>query len=102
MTSFQQKSSAIIWELFIFIFIGQLFVIVEYAAKGNLRDYLRAHRHSSGYEQPIGAITSSSALTLKDLVSFAYQAARGMEYLSSKKVSSKTFVVTQLYEHYKK
>lgn len=64
---------------------GQLFVIVEYAAKGNLRDYLRAHRHSSGYEQPIGANTNSTTLSLKDLVSFAYQAARGMEYLASKK-----------------
>ena len=60
-------------------------MIVEYAAKGNLRDYLRVHRHSSGYEQPIGA--KATALSLENLVKFAHQAARGMEYLASKKVS---------------
>lgn len=67
-------------------------MVVEYAAKGNLRDYLRAHRHSSGYEQPIGANTNSTALSLKNLVSFAYQAARGMEYLASKKVGSNLII----------
>lgn len=64
---------------------GPLHVIVEYAAHGNLRDFLRSHRPSSGYEQAIGADLKPKTLTHKDLVSFAYQVARGMEYLASKK-----------------
>lgn len=64
---------------------GPLHVIVEYAAHGNLRDFLRTHRPSFGYEQPITADSKQSPLTHRDLVSFAYQVARGMEYLSSKK-----------------
>lgn len=64
---------------------GPLHVVVEYAAHGNLRDFLRTHRPSSGYEQAIGADLKPKTLTHKDLVSFAYQVARGMEYLASKK-----------------
>lgn len=63
---------------------GPLYVIVEYAALGNLRDYLRNNRPSSGYERAIGQ--EPDAITHKDLVSFAYQVARGMDYLASKKV----------------
>ncbi|UYV60768.1 FGFR3 [Cordylochernes scorpioides] len=63
---------------------GPLFVIVEYAPKGNLRDYLRSHRTFLGYERPIGADTNSLDLKLKDLVSFAYQVSKGMQYLSSR------------------
>lgn len=63
---------------------GPLYVVVEYAAHGNLRDYLRNKRPSSGYERAIGQETN--ALTERDLVSFSYQVARGMEYLASKKV----------------
>lgn len=62
---------------------GPLYVVVEYAAHGNLRDYLRNKRPSSGYERAIGQETN--ALTERDLVSFSYQVARGMEYLASKK-----------------
>ncbi|KAK3860047.1 hypothetical protein Pcinc_024337 [Petrolisthes cinctipes] len=62
---------------------GPLYVVVEYAALGNLRDYLRNNRPSSGYERAIGQ--EPDAITHKDLVSFAYQVARGMDYLASKK-----------------
>lgn len=64
---------------------GPLFVIVEYAPHGNLRDFLRQQRPASGYERAIG--TQQKTLTHKDLVSFAYQVARGMEYLASRRVS---------------
>lgn len=65
---------------------GPLYVLVEFALHGNLRDFLRQHRPSSGYEQAIGS-NLKDTLTQKDLVSFAYQIARGMEYLASRKVS---------------
>lgn len=65
---------------------GPLFVVVEYAPYGNLRDFLRQHRPSSGCENSIGDQKEKKTLTQKDLVSFAYQVARGMEYLASRRV----------------
>ncbi|XP_012261090.2 fibroblast growth factor receptor homolog 1-like isoform X2 [Athalia rosae] len=65
---------------------GPLYVVVEFAPHGNLRDFLREHRPSSGYEPTIGQETKErKTLTQKDLVSFAYQVARGMEYLASRR-----------------
>ncbi|CAH1393820.1 unnamed protein product [Nezara viridula] len=66
---------------------GPLYVLVEFAPHGNLRDFLRQHRPSSGYEPAIGEDIQDNrnVLTQKDLVSFAYQVARGMAYLSSKR-----------------
>ncbi|KAL3289724.1 hypothetical protein HHI36_023122 [Cryptolaemus montrouzieri] len=65
---------------------GPLFVIVEFAPHGNLRDFLRQHRPSSGYEPAIGMVEKEKkTLTQKDLVSFAYQVAKGMEYLASRR-----------------
>ncbi|XP_006782259.1 fibroblast growth factor receptor 1-A-like isoform X2 [Neolamprologus brichardi] len=64
---------------------GPLYVVVEYAAQGNLREYLRARRpvgaeYWSGSRQaPLGS------LEVRELVSAAYQVARGMAYLASKK-----------------
>ncbi|KAM5170586.1 fibroblast growth factor receptor 1 isoform 1-T1 [Mantella aurantiaca] len=64
---------------------GPLYVIVEYAAKGNLREYLRARR-PPGMEYCYNpSCAPEEQLTFKDLVSCAYQVARGMEYLASKK-----------------
>uniref|UniRef100_A0AAY5K9V5 Fibroblast growth factor receptor n=1 Tax=Esox lucius TaxID=8010 RepID=A0AAY5K9V5_ESOLU len=64
---------------------GPLYVIVEYASKGNLREYLRARRPPGmEYSYDI-ARCSDEQLTFKDLVSCTYQVARGMEYLASQK-----------------
>ncbi|KAG9488632.1 fibroblast growth factor receptor 1 isoform X2 [Eleutherodactylus coqui] len=64
---------------------GPLYVIVEYASKGNLREYLRARR-PPGMEYCYNPICApDELLSFKDLVSCAYQVARGMEYLASKK-----------------
>lgn len=64
---------------------GPLYVIVEYAAHGNLRDYLRIHRPVAGYEL---STISREIITEKSLIAYAYQVAKGMEYLSSKKVNT--------------
>lgn len=63
-------------------------MIVEYASKGNLREYLRARRPPGmEYSYDIARV-SDEQLTFKDLVSCTYQVARGMEYLASQKVNS--------------
>lgn len=62
-------------------------MIVEYASKGNLREYLQARR-PPGMEYCYNPThVPDEQLSFKDLVSCAYQVARGMEYLASKKVS---------------
>ncbi len=66
---------------------GPLYVVVEYASQGNLREYLRARRpigleYWSGSRQ-----VSLGSVEMMELVSAAYQVARGMAYLASKKVS---------------
>ncbi|XP_063290240.1 fibroblast growth factor receptor 2 isoform X2 [Pelobates fuscus] len=64
---------------------GTLYVIVEYAAKGNLREYLRARRPlEMEYSFDINRVPEEQ-MTFKDLVSCTYQLARGMEYLASQK-----------------
>ncbi|XP_078420902.1 fibroblast growth factor receptor 2-like isoform X1 [Cetorhinus maximus] len=64
---------------------GPLYVIVEFTAKGNLREYLRARRPPGmEYTFDINRV-SDEQLTFKDLVSCTYQVARGMEYLASQK-----------------
>lgn len=66
---------------------GPLYVLVEFAAKGNLREYLRARRPPGTDYSFDTCQLPEEQLTFKDLVSCAYQVARGMEYLASQKVS---------------
>ncbi|TRY57851.1 hypothetical protein DNTS_017650 [Danionella cerebrum] len=64
---------------------GPLYVLVEFASKGSLREYLRARRPPGmDYTFDVTKVPEEQ-LTFKDLVSCAYQVARGMEYLASKR-----------------
>lgn len=60
---------------------GPLYVIVEYAPHGNLKDFLKKNLAMSDYT----SLSSQPALTQKHLISFAHQVARGMDYLASRK-----------------
>lgn len=53
-------------------------LIMEYIPNGTLQSYLRESRVENNY--------STCRLTSNDLINFAYQVARGMEFLSSKGV----------------
>lgn len=61
-----------------------IFVIIEYVALGKLQTFLRNSRMEKNYHNSSG---KSKTLTSRDLVSFMYQVARGMEFLSSRGVS---------------
>ncbi|XP_074605713.1 fibroblast growth factor receptor 4-like [Brevipalpus obovatus] len=61
---------------------GPLYMVVEYAANGNLKDFLRKHRtHYYENTMPIPKI----GLSKRDLLSASIQIAKGMEYLASKR-----------------
>lgn len=61
---------------------GPLYVIVEYAPNGNLKDFLKKNLAMADYN----SLNTQHVLTEKDLISFAFQVARGMEYLASRRV----------------
>ncbi|XP_075216987.1 tyrosine kinase receptor Cad96Ca [Lycorma delicatula] len=58
-----------------------IFVIMEFISKGKLQSFLRSSRAQRCYDNMHG---KSATLTSRDLTSFCYQVARGMEFLSSK------------------
>ena len=60
-------------------------MVVEYAKHGNLRQFLRNRRPIPDYMEV--SVEPKENIHLSDLVSFAYQVSRGMEYLESKKVN---------------
>lgn len=61
------------------------YVIVEFAMHGNLRDFLRQRRPPELCTGKQVLLPGSEPLVNKDLISFAYQVARGMDFLASKK-----------------
>ncbi|XP_032222522.2 fibroblast growth factor receptor 4 [Nematostella vectensis] len=61
---------------------GPLFVLVEYARWGNLRQFLRDRRPVKDYDD---VMEPAETLTLLNLMTFCYQIAKGMEYLASRK-----------------
>lgn len=60
-----------------------IFIIIEYVNGGTLQEYLRKSRSEHNYRNLHG---ESQSLTARDLTSFAFQIAKGMAYLSSKKI----------------
>ncbi|ESO07889.1 hypothetical protein HELRODRAFT_131255, partial [Helobdella robusta] len=66
---------------------GPLLVIVEYAAHGNLRDFLRRNRpvnNTPNYDVPVFRYVNSNTLSYADLLWYALQVALGMDFLSNK------------------
>uniref|UniRef100_A0A7N8XBW3 receptor protein-tyrosine kinase n=1 Tax=Mastacembelus armatus TaxID=205130 RepID=A0A7N8XBW3_9TELE len=68
---------------------GPLMVIVEYCKHGNLSSYLKSKRGEySPYKKWVSAeedSTDDDHLTMEDLISYSFQVAKGMEFLSSRK-----------------
>ncbi|PVD31665.1 hypothetical protein C0Q70_07083 [Pomacea canaliculata] len=73
---------------------GPLLLIVEYAKNGNLRDFLETCRDGiNGYGRYVSPddpawftkTPGGQVISRKNLISFAFQVSRGMEFLSSKK-----------------
>ena len=64
----------------------RLLIIMEFAPHGNLSKFLRRKRDI--YEPTWETTTNNPdvELTIRNLVVYAYQIARGMEFLASKKV----------------
>ena len=70
---------------FIYLSVDPLLIVSEYLPYGDLLGYLRKSRdHSDNYNT--GEKKPASKLTVKDLLSFAWMIADGMQYLATMKV----------------
>ena len=70
---------------FIYLSVDPLLIVSEYLPYGDLLRYLRKSRgHSDNYYT--GEKRPASKLTAKDLLSFAWMIADGMQYLATMKV----------------
>ncbi|XP_047986835.1 fibroblast growth factor receptor homolog 2-like [Leguminivora glycinivorella] len=61
---------------------GPLYVVVEYARNGCLRDYLKKHKAPKNAGSTENLL--NKPLAQRDLTGFVWQVAKGMEYLSSR------------------
>ena len=89
-----------LWQLDNFFFLspigaGFLYMVVEYAPYGNLREFLRSRRPSVISTKLTNESSEdlTPAITIRDFISFAFQISRGMEHLAAKKVS-KLFIIS--------
>lgn len=74
----------ICWYSFSYLLPEPVYVIVEFAPNGNLRQFLRSKRPPpSDSDQRMDPL-----LSVKDMVSFSLQIAKGMDYLASRKVGN--------------
>jgi hypothetical protein len=65
---------------------GKLLVIVDYALHGSLKNYLEKHNPTPALGAKIRSEKISKILSQQDLLSIAWQVAKGMEFLASKEV----------------
>ncbi|XP_061729622.1 fibroblast growth factor receptor homolog 1-like [Cydia pomonella] len=61
---------------------GPLYVVVEYARNGSLRDYLKKHKPPKNAGSTENLL--SKPLAQRELAGFVWQVAKGMEYLASR------------------
>ena len=64
----------------------RILVILEYAPHGSLQEFLRGQRDVYEATWPTTSSDPEIRLNISNLVGYAYQISRGMEYLASKKV----------------
>ncbi|XP_076755260.1 protein kinase receptor Ret oncogene [Xylocopa sonorina] len=63
-----------------------VYLIIEFAEFGSLRNYLRRSRHLESEGRPGGCSSLSNVVTPRDILSFAWQISKGMAYLADIKL----------------